>query len=464
MTLNANTKWDGVPMPRRLWAILAIACGVSLSVLDASIVNVALPTIATQLHVSEASSIWVINAYQLAIMLSLLSFSVLGDLKGYRKIYIGGLILFTLSSAGCALSRTFTELIAARIVQGIGASAIMSINTTLIRTIYPNKMIGRGFGINATVVAVAAVAGPSIAAAILAVAKWQWLFAINVPIGIVAALLGLKYLPDNPLKVTGRKFSVTDGILNGLMFGLLIISIESYAHGTHIALVITGLAAAVAIGYVYVKRQLKDPFPILPVDLLRIKIFTLSICTSICSFLASMSAMVALPFFMQQHLGYSDVETGLLFTAWPAVIMIVAPLAGFLVEKIHAGILGAIGLAIMTAGLLLLAFIPDDASKFDIVWRLVVCGLGFGTFQSPNNSIIISSAPQYRSGSASGMLATARLLGQTTGAALVAMMFHLSPHNGTRIVLIIAACFALTGAILSSTRISLDLPEALRRK
>ena len=170
-----------------------------------------------------------------------------------------------------------------------------------------------------------------------------------------------------------------------------------------------------------------------------------------------------LPFFLQKQLGYSDVSTGLLLTAWPAIIMIVAPMAGLLVERVHAGILGAVGLTVMAVGLLLLAFLPATPHAIDIIWRLVVCGAGFGLFQSPNNSILIASAPAYRSGSASGMLATARLFGQTTGAALVAFMFHLVGDGSTHIILIVAGCFALAGAIISSTRISLALPESLNR-
>lgn len=449
-------------MPRRLWAILAVAFGVTLSVLDGTIVNIALPTIASEMHITEASSIWVVNAYQLSIMVTLLSFSLLGDLKGYRKIYLGGVALFTVASVCCSFSQSFGQLIASRVVQGIGASAIMSLNTTIIRVIYPRNALGRGMGINATVVAVAAVAGPTLASAVLAVTDWKWLFLINLPTGIAALILGLLFLPANPVKVTDRRFSITDAVMNGLMFGLLIYSIESYAHGTKPATVVAGLAATGIIGYIFIRRQLSSKFPLLPVDLMRIPIFSLSVVTSVISFIAQMSAMVAIPFYMQQRLGYSDVETGLIFTAWPAVIMVVAPIAGILVSKMHAGAMGGIGLTVMSAGLFLLALMPSDASKADIVWRLVMCGAGFGFFQSPNNSILIGSAPQYRSGSASGMLGTARLLGQTTGAALVALMFHISPEHGTKTVLLIAACFAFAGAVMSLTRLSLPLPEALR--
>ena len=197
-TLHIEHSRDGIPMPRRIWAILAVAFGVSLSVIDATIANVALPTIARELGISSADSIWIVNAYQLAIMVSLLSFSALGERIGYRRVYIGGLALFTVASVGCALSGSLQTLVLTRVMQGFGAAAVTSVNTTLIRIIYPKAQLGRGMGINATVVAVSSVAGPTLAAAILSAADWPWLFAVNIPIGLVALWLSRRFLPDNP--------------------------------------------------------------------------------------------------------------------------------------------------------------------------------------------------------------------------------------------------------------------------
>ena len=156
-----NTEWNGLPVLLRWGAIVAVAFGVSVSVVDSVIANVALPTLAAEFGISSANSVWIVNAYQLALITTLLIFSNMGDIIGYRRIYISGLVLFTAASAGCALSSTFVSLIAWRAAQGIGAAAITSVNTTLIRIIYPRHMLGRGMGINATVVAVSSVAGPS---------------------------------------------------------------------------------------------------------------------------------------------------------------------------------------------------------------------------------------------------------------------------------------------------------------
>ncbi len=188
------------PVPQRYGAILAIALGITVSVLDGAIANVALPTIARDLNASPASSIWVVNAYQLAITVSLLSLASLGDLIGYRRIYQAGLLVFSITSLFCALSDSLLTLTIARVLQGFGAAAIMSVNTALIRIIYPQRFLGRGMGINSLIVACSSAAGPTVAAAILSVASWQWLFAINLPIGLVALLLGMKFLPANGQK------------------------------------------------------------------------------------------------------------------------------------------------------------------------------------------------------------------------------------------------------------------------
>ncbi len=459
-------------MPRRVGAILAVAFGVALSVVDGTIANVALPTIARELAISEADSIWVVNIYQIAVMVSVLSFSVLGDSVGYRRIYISGLVLFTLASVGCAAADSFAMLVAARAAQGLGSAAIVSVNTTLIRIIYPRAHLGRGLGVNATVVAVSSVAGPTIAAAILSVAEWPWLFAVNIPIGFVAIAMGRRFLPENPVRSEERRFRWQDGVMNALAFGGLMLSVEALSHGVDIRLTAAGFVAAAVMGWIFVRMQLRRRYPMLPFDLLRIPIFSISVITSVCSYVAQMLAMVALPFYLQQECGYDDVSTGLLMTAWPAVIMVVAPCAGLLVERLHAGLLGGVGLSVMTAGLLLLALLPEGAGSGDIVWRLVLCGAGFALFQSPNNSILIASAPPSRSGSASGMLATARLVGQTTGAAAMALLFHLLPDGTagdvvsapTHVALLVAAAFALTASVVSLSRLRLPLPRDLRRR
>lgn len=453
---------DGVPTPRRYWAILAIAVGITLSVLDGTIANVALPSIAADLNASPSASIWIVNAYQLAIVISLLSLSSLGDIWGYKKVYLCGLVLFAGASTACLLSRSLLSLTLSRVFQGFGAAALASVNTTLIRLIYPRRHLGRGLGINALVVAVAAASGPTIAAAILSAASWQWLFAINIPLSILALVLSARYLPGNPVKVREHHFDWSGALMNALTFGLFIFSIEGFTHEVGWQILAPGILLTFVVGYFFVRQQLSRPFPLLPVDLLKIPIFSLSVCTSICSFVAQMLALVSLPFFLQHTLGMTEVETGILLTPWPLATMVAAPLAGKLIERVHAGILGGVGLVLLAVGLFLMAVFADTASHVMIGFFMALCGAGFGLFQTPNNSILISSAPPARSGGASGMLGMARLTGQTSGASLVALVFSLFADNGTYVALYLAGGFATLAAIISLTRVSLPEPELLR--
>ncbi|EAV0637602.1 MFS transporter [Salmonella enterica] len=447
-----KTRADGLPLPQRYGAILTIIIGISMAVLDGAIANVALPTIATDLHASPASSIWIVNAYQIAIVVSLLSLSFLGDMFGYRRIYKCGLVVFLLSSLFCALSDSLLTL--ARIAQGFGGAALMSVNTALIRLIYPQHHLGRGMGINSFIVAVSSAAGPTIAAAILSISSWKWLFLINVPLGIIALILAIRFLPANIAHDTKPRFDLPSAVMNALTFGLLITALSGFAQGQSLTLIGAELLVLVVVGFFFVRRQLSLPVPLLPIDLLRIPLFSLSIGTSICSFCAQMLAMVSLPFYLQTVLGRSEVETGLLLTPWPLATMVMAPLAGYLIERLHAGLLGALGMVIMAAGLFALVMLPGSPSDLNIIWPMILCGAGFGLFQSPNNHTIITSAPRERSGGASGMLGTARLLGQSTGAALVALMLNQFGDSGTHLSLLAAAILATLAAVVSGLRIT----------
>jgi DHA2 family multidrug resistance protein-like MFS transporter len=421
-------------------------------VLDSAIANVALPTIARDLQASDAASIWVVNAYQLAITISLLPLAALGDRLGYRRVYLGGLMLFTVASLGCALADSLASLAALRVIQGFGAAGIMSVNTALVRMTYPTRLLGRGVALNAMVVALASAVGPTVASAVLAVAHWPWLFAINVPIGLVALALGAHCLPHT--RLAAHAFDWQSAGLSAIMFGVGIFAVDSVGHGEPLLTCVIEFAAALLAGAALVWRETHMAAPLLPVDLLRIPIFALSIATSIASFCAQMLAFVALPFYLQSRFGYSAVHMGLLITPWPITVAFAAPLAGRLVEHYPAGLLGGIGLLLFAGGLASLAMLPEDPGAFDIAWRMALAGFGFGLFQTPNNRTMIAAAPRERSGGASGMLGTARLLGQTAGAALVALLLGRYPQEGTRLALLAGVGFALCGALLSMLRLS----------
>ena len=443
---------DGVPLPQRYWAILSIALGLILAVLNGAIANVALPTIARDVGTTPSGSIWVVNAFQLAVTVSLLPLASLGEIYGYKRVYKGGLILFTIASLFCAMSSTLPVLIVARIVQGVGAAGIMSVNGALVRFIYPRAWLGRGVGLNATIGSTASAIGPSVASAILSVAHWPWLFAVNVPLGILAIVIAWHHLP-NTLR-TRANFDVGSALLQALAFGLLLIGISEMGHGEAPIVIALIIAAGLGIGAYLVVHQLSRSSPLLPVDLLRIPLFALSVASSICSFISQGMAVVALPFLFQHTLGLNQVTTGLLMTPWPLSVAVIAPFAGRMADRYPAGLLGGCGMTLMTLGTGLMVFLPHDPTMLDIAWRMTISGVGFGFFNTPNNRAIIGSAPPHRAGGASGMQATARLFGQTTGAALVALVFAMLPETGPVMALAISAAAAGVAAAVSFSRLA----------
>ncbi len=422
-----------------------------MSVLDSTIVNVALPSLAHDFGASDAASIWVINAYQIAILVALLPLASLGEIVGYRRVSQWGLVVFTAASLACALAPTLATLSIARVVQGLGAAGIMSVNPALVRFTYPRRMLGRAIGINAFAVAIAAATGPSIASAILAVAHWRWLFAVNVPVGLITIVVAWYAFPES--ERSPRRLNHVGVVLQAGTFALVLGGVQSFAHDAMNGLGAVEIAAGAVLGVLLVRHELVRDAPLIPFDLLRLRLFSLSVLTSIGSFMAQTSGLIALPFAIQ-HLGHSAAQTGLLMTPWPVGVAVAAPLAGHLADRYPAGILGSLGLLAMATGLLLLALFPSDGTSIDLIWRMALCGLGFGFFQSPNNRTVISSASYARTGAAGGMLATARLLGQTLGAAGVALLFRADPGRGSHLAMIVAAAIALTAAVVSASRLA----------
>jgi len=451
ISADSPSAIDGLQAERRGWAAAAIFTALAMASLDTAIANIALPAIAADLHASPADVIWVVNIYQIALVATLLPLAALGEVVGHRRIYLPGLLLFTLASLGCACAWSLPSLLAARVLQGLGASGIMSVNTALVRCVYPGRQQGRGFGHNALVVAAAFTLGPTIASGILAVGPWTWLFAINIPFGVVAMLIGLKTLPCTP--TASHAFDFTGALLAAACLGLFILGVGSAAHHAPPGLVAIEVVSAVLLGWVLIRRQADSPAPVLPIDLFRRPIFALSTATAICSFAVQGLAFVSLPFYFEDILGRSQVETGFFMTPWPLVVAIMAPIAGRLSDRHPAGILGGVGLALLSLGMALLAMLPASPHVVDIVWRMAICGSGFGFFQAPNMKALMSSAPADRSGSASGVVATARLMGQTTGAALAALCFGLVGREGATLALVLGAGFAAVGCVVSVLRL-----------
>lgn len=455
MSKNLN-----IEVTRPYLAVIAVLAAIMMGVLDGTVMNVALPTLSKEFNVTPSDIIWVVNAYQLVVTMMLLGFAAIGDVFGYKKVFLCGVSIFVTASALCAMSQSFEMMVASRILQGIGGACTMSINTALLRIIFPPTRLGRVMAANAVIVAVTAASGPALGGAILSVGHWSWIFLMNIPLGLAALAIGWKLLPHNPPQKTKRKLDGQSVVMNAVFFGLLIYTIEGMAHDGFSTLLLLQAVVTVIVGVLYIRRQLQIPMPILPVDLFRIPIFSLSIGCSIACFTAQMLALVSLPFFMQHSLGMGVAATGLLMTPWPLATTLTAPIAGRMIERVHPGILGAVGMGIFATGLCLLATLGNDTESWNLAWRMAVCGIGIGLFQTPNNVTITTSAPIQRSGGASGMLGTARVLGQTLGTAIVAILFHyMGKQGGGEVVCLWTALgLALISGGLSCCRIKEHSP------
>ncbi|GEO80161.1 MFS transporter [Pararhodospirillum oryzae] len=439
----------GLPPRSRLAVSLCILCGVALMSLDSAIATLALPTLSQELAASKAATVWVVNGYQVGTAVCLLPAAALGEILGLRRVYSFGLLLFTAASLACALSGSLGWLIAARVVQGVGGACLAAVGPAMIRHIFPRSMIGRGLAMIAMVVAVSGAAGPSIGALVLEVASWPWLFLVNLPIGVLALVLFWVLAPAPP--ATPRPFDFVGAVLSAVSLGLVVVGVDglgrvetAWAVGAIVAGLV-GLAGLIA-------QQSRRSDPLVPLDLLAIPLFALSIVTSMCSYAAQILAYVSLPFLLQGLMGKSALATGLLVTPWPLMVAVAAPLAGRLSARWPASVLSSLGLGTLALGLALLATLPGHPSDVDIVWRMALCGLGFGFFQTPNNATLMTAGPVRRSGAAGGMLAVARVSGWCAGSTIVALLLAGAGPGAPVWCLGVAAGLAGVGALVSVSR------------
>lgn len=435
---------------RQRWVGFCILCSVALSSLDSAVANIALPTIARELATTDASTIWVVNAYQLASAACLLPAAALGEILGLKRVYLFGLIVFLLASTACAFSPSIDVLVASRVAQGVGGSCMSALGAALVRVIYPRNRVGHGLALIALSVALSGAAGPTIGALVLSVANWSWLFLINVPICLVAIVIFARMAPRGT--PSPRRFDWVGAILSAASLGSLILGVDSFgsgAHGMAIAEVVAGLAGFAVL----FPLQMQRTAPLLPLDLLRIPMFTLSLGTSVCSYSAQIIAYVSLPFLFQVEMHRSAIAAGLLITPWPLLVAVAAPVAGRMGQRYPASYLASAGLLVLAVGLFMLTLLPAAPADWDVGWRMALCGLGFGFFQTPNNTTVMTVGPAHRAGAAGGMLAVARVLGWCTGSAFVAFMFAVSGPGAAMSSLASAACFAAIGAVASAARL-----------
>ena len=445
---------DGLNGPQRYLAIVVVSCATILTAMDSTLVNIALPTMMVDLNVSAASSVLIINASQIAMLVSLLPFSALGALVGYRRVYLAGMMVFSIACVGCALSQTLEQIVVARAFQGLGAAGVVSVQHAMVRHIYPARLLGRGLGINSMFVATSSAIGPTVSAAVLSVASWPYIFVINIPLCIVALVVGWKVLPWN--ETESEPYDFRSALMSALTFGLLVLAFNSLSHGVAPWIAGLELLAALVIAPVFIRIQMVLPKPVLPLDVFSNRVIPLSLAAAQCNFIAQLLSFVTLPFYLHS-IGFTDLQIGLVMTPWPLSVALMAPVSGYLCDRYPPGIVGTVGLLLCAAGQALLAFLPAGAGVFDVAWRMALCGIGIGLFGPPNLRQILSATPKHRTGAVGGLVGTNRLTGQSLGAALAALVLNLAPMNANVVALGIAAGLTAIGACISLARAPLQI-------
>lgn len=420
----------------------------SLVVLDAGMANIALPTMARSLQATPAMAVLVITAYQTALVMTLLPCAALGEWLGYRRVFAWGVVVFTAASALCAMSPSLPWLVVARFIQGLGGAAVMALGVALLRSSVPERMLGAAIGWNALTVALSSAASPAIGALILAGMDWPWLYLVNLPLGAMA-LLATRALP--PAGGTVQRLDAFSVALNGVAFASLVIGAELLPKAPLAAGLLLAMAALTLA--VLVRREMPKTAPLIPLDLLRQRSFRLSVIASVCCFTGQAAGMVALPFYLQHGLGLTPLWAGIYMTPWPLSVAAAATVTGRLADRVSTAWLCAVGGTCLALGLAAVALWPLQGDPRLLIPFAIVCGLGFGLFQVPNNRNMFLSAPRERSGAAGGMQGAARLTGQTAGAVLMTLLFTMaSIHAAPRIGLGIGAALAMAAGLVSASR------------
>jgi DHA2 family multidrug resistance protein-like MFS transporter len=429
-------------------AIAAVLTAMMLVVLDAAMANVALPSIARSLQVSPASSVLVVTSYQMALLMALLPCAALGERWGYRRVFTAGVAIFTAASVLSALSSTLTWLVTARFLQGLGGAGVMALGVAMLRVVVPHRQLGTAIGWNALVVALSTAAGPTVGAFILSGADWHWLFALNVPIGLLA-LLATRALPQ--VYGTARPLDLGSVALNAGAFAAFVIGAEVLLTMPLVGgmLLTTSALSAVRL----VRREMPKAAPLVPIDLLRVGSFRMSVIASICCFAGQTIAIIALPFYLYHGLGLSTLMTGFYLTTWPLMVALTAPVAARAATRVPTAWLCAMGGTLLAIGLAAASLWPLHEDPLPLIGFTMLCGVGFGLFNVPNNHNLFLSVSSERSGAAGGMQGTARLLGQTAGAVTMALLFNLvSAETAPRIALGVGAVLAMMAGIVSLRR------------
>jgi DHA2 family multidrug resistance protein-like MFS transporter len=426
----------------------AIGAAIAMAVMDGVMMAVALPIMARDLGASDSSIILVVSAYQLAVVALILPLSALAARLGLKRVYIASITLLGAASLACALAPTLEFLIVARIVQGAGGAGIAALTNALLRRLYPPDQLVRALGINAAVAALSLSGGPSIAAFLLSLLSWHWLFFVNVPVAVFALVAGMRWLGHDAQET--RPSSVLGMFLSMMATGATVVTLNLLAQGAA-PLWIAISAIAAGIGWlVLTAQQRRGARPLLSTSLLKTPRMWPAVLIFFLAAFAQTTAYIAIPFKLHGA-GYRPAQIGLIFTAWPIAVLAIGPISSRLCRRYPLGTLGGVGLLTMAVGLAGLALMSDAAPPLT-VGLIALSGLGYGFYQIPNTQALVTVVPVAQTADATAMGALSRGIGQASGAAIVALALRLFDVQATSFSLGLASMLALLAMVVSGKR------------
>ncbi len=406
-------------MNRQSWVTLSVCIGVYMSTLDASIVNISLPTIIQSLNTNLSAVAWVVMAYLIIITGCLLLMGRFSDLYGQRRIYLLGFLIFTIGSALCSFSPSIHFLIGSRMIQGLGASALMANSPAIITTAFPEEERGKALGMLGSVVSAGFLTGPILGGFLVEHFGWRSIFFINLPIGIIGIYLCSKVL-DRDVPKSSARVDLRGGLLLFSFLTFLLLFLDRIAKGSDPLLWAWLFLSLFSFG-LFIVAETRSPFPLVELKVFKRRLFISSLGASFLSFLISAAHTFVIPFFLQNILEFSPSKMGMFIFPVALTVMVTAPLGGRFSDRVGVRMPATIGLAITSLTVFSFIFLKPGANDLDILWRQVVLGIGISLFNPANNSAIIGSLPREEVGLASSFLALARNLGMVMGVAFAEM-------------------------------------------
>lgn len=461
-----KTNVLGLPgLERKWWILIAVGVGSFMTALDGSVVNIILPVVSRAFNTDVAAVEWVVTVYLLVVSSLLLSFGRLGDMRGHKLVYVSGFLVFVVSSALCGFAPSVVVLVVARAFQALGGAMLLANSPAILTKNFPAQQRGQVLGLQATMTYLGLTVGPSLGGWLTSQYGWRSVFYINLPVGLLALLLSVYFIPLDAGAERAERFDLAGAVtfMAGLVALLLGLN-QGHAWGWSSPAILGLLSAAVILLAVFLFIEQRVTQPMLDLSLFRVPLFSASTASAVLNYICLFTGIFLLPFYLIQARGLGPAQAGLILTAQPIVMAIMAPLSGTLSDRIGARLLSTLGMAIIAVGLFLLAQLTADSSLSYVALSLATVGLGTGVFVSPNTSALLGAAPQHRRGIASGIMATARNVGMVLGVGLAGAVFTTvqaqaqaassttAIYDGIRAGFLVAVGVAMIGVLTSAVR------------